>query len=166
MKMLTQERLKELLHYCPETGLFIWLCNTGAKNVEGTIAGSPNSHGHRQISIYHKRHFAHRLAFLFMNGELPSEFVDHINGNPDDNRWTNLRAASATQNQRNSKLRSDSSSGLKGTHWHEKAKKWNAKIRLNKKTISLGSYESPLEAHTAYCVAAHKYFGEFANFGQ
>lgn len=92
------------------------------------------------------------------------EQVDHINRNGIDNRRENLRLATAAENTHNQDKRK-SASGLKGAFLHTQTKRWVAKIKVNRKPISLGSYGTPLDAHRAFCIAALKYHGDFANFG-
>ena len=88
--------------------------------------------------------------------------VDHINGDGLDDRQSNLRVCTNKQNIRNSKIRSDNSSGYKGVV--KIRNKWRASITVDGKTIYLGLYDSPEEAHSSYCEAAERYFGEFARY--
>ena len=91
--------------------------------------------------------------------------TDHINGNKLDNRKKNLRICSRTENSRNSKIRSNNTSGFKGVHWHGALKKWRARIKVNGKCIHLGCFDDKKSAHNAYCKASEILFGEFANKG-
>lgn len=160
IKMLTQEELKEILYYDPETGIFTWLMSRG--NVKsGVIAGCIITQRYRQIMISCKRYPAHRLAFLFMTGEIPEE-VDHINGERADNRWINLRACIHRQNCGNQKQRKDNTSGFKGVHLYRPSNKWLASIGHKGKRIHLGLFVTAEAAAEAYNKAALKYFGEFA----
>lgn len=93
---------------------------------------------------------------------LPGEEVDHIDSDTFNNRRDNLRVATRAQNTRNTKLRSNNTSGYKGVSWHKYA--WMAQIMFEGKKIYLGLFKTPEEAHEAYCEAAKKYFGEFARF--
>jgi len=114
-KILTQNRLKELLEYNPETGLFIRKKTTASNAQVGNIAGFLNKHtGYKSIHIDGKEYYCHRLAFLYMNGFLPEKQVDHINRIKDDNRWINLRNATSTENLQNTSLRKSNKSGEKG----------------------------------------------------
>jgi hypothetical protein len=88
---------------------------------------------------------------------------DHINHNGLDNRRSNLRICTISQNQHNSKLRSDSTSGFKGVYWDRDLNKWRVRISINKKVIWLGSYTCLIEAAKVYDAAAIKYYKEFAN---
>ncbi len=164
-EMITQEYLKEILDYSPETGLFVWKkANHGVRI--GQHAGHTNERGYRIIGINYKVHRAHRLAFLWMTGKFPPQYVDHINMVKDDNRWINLRKATPGQNRANSGKNKNSTSEFKGAVWYKKAQKWYAQITVNSKSKHLGCFDTPEEAHKAYCKAADKYHGEFANDGE
>lgn len=126
--MITQDRLKELFNYNPNTGKFTRILQVNGQKA-GTIAGSINSDGYAQIRIDTGRYKAHRLAFLYMTGKLPDAEIDHINGIRDDNRWCNLRAVSKGENQRNAKLRCDSKTGIVGICWNANDKAFVATIQ-------------------------------------
>lgn len=104
----------------------------------------------------------HRLILARELGRelLPKEFVDHINGDGLDNRRINLRIATHQQNIRNQRLSKANTSGYKGVS--KRNKRWGSCISVDGKTIHLGRFDTPEEAHEAYCQAARKYFGEFA----
>lgn len=154
---LTAERLRELLDYDPETGLFRWRKRIGTRCANGWFAGCP-SLGYRLIRIEGSLHKAHRLAWLHVHGELP-EFMDHRNGDRQDNRLVNLRPATRRQNQQNQKTRADNTTGAKGVH--RKRSKFVATIQVNYRTIRLGVYPTVDEASAAYRQAAALHFGEF-----
>lgn len=119
------------------------------------VAKIPNSEGKR-VSIPMHRYI--------MNP--PKEIlVDHINIISYDNRRSNLRLATFSENIRNRLLSSSNSSGFKGVYWHTQSKRWRAQITVDGNRIYLGSFLTPEEAHEAYCAAALKYHKEFANFG-
>jgi len=124
----------------------------------------------RNADIYatssNSREYLHRTIMQRILGrELTAiERVDHIHGNTLDNRRSELRLCSHTQNIRNAKLSKRNTSGYKGVSWDKRTKSWASAIRVNKKTIHLGRYSTPQEAHEAYKQAAIKYFGEFARF--
>lgn len=162
MATLTQERLKELLSYDPDIGVFVWVkANTNRVKV-GDVAGHPDKqHGYRLIGIDGRIYHAARLAFLYMTGEMPDN-VDHRNRDRGDDRWENLRAATRSQNQMNRGVQSNSSSGLKGAHWHPQSKKWYARITAHGHTHNLGLHKTPELAHQAYCAAAARLHGAFA----
>ncbi len=109
---------------------------------------------------------AHRLAWLFVYGEDPGEkMIDHINGDPADNRICNLRLAKSVDNARNRRKLEGATSSYKGVSWYKRKRKWVAQIGIDGRSTHLGYFHDELAAHMAYCEAAQKYFGEFANFG-
>jgi len=122
---MTQEELKRLLHYEPETGIFKWIANAGARGRgrAGDVAGTKEQ-GYIRIRIAKKNHRAHRLAFLYMNGNFPKDAVDHIDGNRSNNKWTNLREATVFDNNRNMRLYRRNVTGLHGVHPHRQGG-WN-----------------------------------------
>lgn len=161
--MLTQTRLKELLYYDSETGVWTWRV-THHRIFTGDVAGSiTNSHGYRSITIDQQSHLAHRLVFLYMTGEWPREDVDHQNLNREDNRWCNLREATRSENHANRRVRKDNRCGLKGVCLHKQSGLWMMQIKMNvEKRTKL--FRTPEEAHAAYCAAAEKIHGEFARW--
>lgn len=157
--MLTQARLKELLEYDPETGIFIWkkMFNFMKKKESGSI----DKHGYLIITIDRKHYQASRLAFLWVTGTFPKQKAEHKDGKPLNNKWNNLRPATQRQNQQNKAVQSNNKLGLKGVV-NNYPGRWRARIKVNGKQIHLGVFKSPTEAHLAYIAAATKYFGEFA----
>ena len=155
---LTAERLRELLHYSPETGLFYW--RVSRKGIAaGTEAGTSHVGGYRLICIDRIGHYAHRLAWLYVHGEHPSKEIDHRNGNPSDNRIANLRQSSRAQGARNVARRRNRS-GFKGVY--RCGRKWKAQIDVNGRKVYLGVFSTPEEAAEAYDTAARLHHGEFA----
>jgi hypothetical protein len=161
--VVTYERLRELLHYDPETGFFTRKSGRGGR-AQGSVSGcKPNSDfGYVLIGVDGGLYLAHCLAFIFMTGVCPSEDIDHINGVKDDNRWINLRAATRSQNNANSRLRKDNTSGLKGVYFSQERRRWVAQIGVNGRQTHLGRFATREAAHAAYTAAAHRYFGDFA----
>ena len=139
IQILTQERLKQLLSYDQKTGLFKRFKRLGPKT---EISGHIDTNGYRQIMLDKKLYMAHRLAWLYVYGYFPSDQIDHINRQSDDNRIENLRKATPSQNQQNTKMRSDNKSGFKGISFIEKENKWRARITKQGKTICLGRYKN------------------------
>lgn len=157
--MITQNHLKSILNYDQETGIFTWKIKKG-KKVAGSIAGK-DCHGYISIGIDYHQYFAHRLAWLYVYGVMPSK-IDHVNGNKSDNRILNLRPANTSQNACNSKVRSDNSSGIKGVSWDKTYKKWYAKCCINQKQYNLGKYINKADAEKAVIEFRNKHHGEFS----
>lgn len=159
--MITQERLKEVLHYDPLTGLWTWAQQRG-RSPKGTLAGwLSDTTGYLFIRIDRRLVGAHRLAWLYMTGEWPHE-VDHKNGSRTDNKWSNLREVTRQQNQQNKCVQSNNKSGLKGASFHKQTGRWRAAIFVAGKQMHLGLFSTPEEAHIAYNIAAKKHFGVYA----
>lgn len=97
-----------------------------------------------------------------MTGEWPADEIDHINGDPFDNRWTNLRPATHMQNHSNRGKNRNNKSGFKGVSWHRGAQKWVAQIRSQNQVRYLGVFTDPHEAALVYRKAELEAFGEFA----
>ena len=161
--MLKQKRLKELLHYDPDTGTITWISSTGSVK-SGDVAGSINSRGYILIRINGKSYPAHRLAFLYMEGSLPIDGMDHINHDKVDNRWVNLREASQAENTRNASVRNDNKSGIAGVSWKSQYQKWRAQININRKQKHLGYFDN-LEFAGLVMAEAREKFGYHANHG-
>lgn len=153
--MITQETLKEHLFYNENTGLFSWLTQRGRVK-KGEIAGSKTSHGYVQIRLLNKIYLAHRLAWLYVYGELPTFLIDHQNRNKLDNKISNLRLATKSQNAQNAKTPVTNKSGHKGVSWCNKEKKWRSCIKINQKFISLGYFSEIEKASAAYQQASRE----------
>ena len=161
MSDLTAARLRELLTYCPEIGEFRW--NVNRKKVRaGDVAGCLHHRGYRIIRVDGRSYWAHRLAWLYVTGEKPPPQIDHKDGNPANNAWGNLRAATPSENRANARTNSNSASGLKGTTYFKRHNRWGAYVKKDGKKIWLGSYGTAEEAHAAYCRAAVEVHGDFA----
>lgn len=163
--MITAERLRELLDYNPGDGTCRWRTTLGSRALRGNIAGSPHPEGYLSIRIDRKRYLSHRLAWLFIYGEFPGCGLDHVNGQRNDNRISNLRKATLSQNQGNSRKQKNNKSGFKGVCSNSRGNKWRAEIMIDGEHLHLGDFSTPEEAHKAYCAAARKAFGEYARFG-
>lgn len=146
---LTQDTLKQLLYYCPETGLFTWLGRTSYRNYKGKVVCTKAKQGYILIGINSTRYNAHRLAFLYMLGKFPDNQVDHINGIRNDNSWINLREVTGQQNSANSKIRKDNTSGVKGISWYKRRDCWEASINLDGKKHRVGYFKELKDAEIA-----------------
>ncbi len=162
---VTYERLKRLLHYNPDSGLFTWLMRTSNRVRVGDIAGCiGKDDGYVRLSIDGVLYLGHRLAWFYMTQEWPPVDADHENRITSDNRWINLRPATRGQNSTNQRKRRV---GLKGCYQNPKSGSWIASIThksLPKGHEYLGSFYTEEEAHEAYCLAAVRLSGEFARF--
>ena len=163
MDGLTQARLKELLHYDPETGVFTWRVDRGSA-AAGSVAGGPNSkHLRWMIGINGLRRPRARLAWLYMTGQFPAPGleIDHINRDSFDDRWSNLRVATRSQNLVNRVLPRIRLLP-RGVFRQTKCETYQASISVNGKSQYLGTFPTPEEAHAAYVAAAKRIYGEFA----
>lgn len=157
--MVTIDRLKELLHYDPESGLFHWIkprqgCpkNKPAGNLDGVYI---------RIRIDGNNYRAHRLAWLYCYGTFPSNEIDHINGNKSDNSIKNLREATHQQNMFNKGKTASNKSGFKGAYYIPKLNKWRATCKVNGVKHHIGLFDSPEGAHLAYIEYASNIHGDF-----
>ena len=153
---VNQKEIKELLHYNPDTGLFSWRNNITHNIKAGDIAGGDN-HGYISITIKGKLYYAHRLAWLYVYGEVPPNQIDHINHDKSDNRIANIRPVSNSENQKNKPVRENSKSGVAGVNWDASRKKWAARITVNYKYICLGRHTKKEDAVLARKEAERKY---------
>lgn len=144
---LTQELLKECLHYDPDTGLFYRKKKTSNNMKVGQVAGHNHIEGYLELSLFGKKYLCHRLAWLYMTGTIPDSDIDHINGVRNDNRFQNLRVANRSQNMMNTGLRANNTSGFKGVSLDKKTGKWEAYTKVNYKKISFGLFKTALDAH-------------------
>lgn len=160
--MITAELLREMLDYDPSTGELTWKVKANKRFKIGDRALSLDGHGYLRVMIHGRHYQAHRLAWLHVHGRWPDQQIDHINGSRADNRLCNLREANQTQNNANTRLRCDNTSGFKGVSWDKTKRRWQALIRVNGRAKHLGRYDTPEAAHAAYASAAQKTFGEFA----
>lgn len=165
--MLTCEKLRDVLSYSPDTGDFTWTNPPRPSKVRaGDVAGTVMTDGYKSITIDRKMHKAHRLAWLYMTGEWPEKRMDHINRNRGDNRWTNLRPATYSQNTAN--RTNHNKYGLKGvsTNVRCKTKPYRAQIEVwesgKRRSISLGTFRTPQEAHERYMAALRERHPEYA----
>lgn len=148
---------RELFHYDQETGIIIWIVSKKGLKA-GSYAGYIDSAGYRIIRIKGRNYKAHRLAWLLAYHFFPSLDIDHINGDRSDNRIENLRQVTNSENQQNQRIaRKDNKTGMLGVCFHEHSKKFNARIKLNGKQISLGYFETAAEAHEKYLHAKRQF---------
>lgn len=161
LKMLTAGRLRELIHYNPETGKMIWREDRGRMRCKGREAGAPDNAGYLLVKVDYRLYKAHRLAWLYMTGEWPLHQIDHANGKTADNRWLNLRAATSQQNAFNTARKVRNRTGYKGVTFLPENGRFRANIWLNRRGVALGVFPTAEEAHAAYVAAAQRHHGEF-----
>jgi hypothetical protein len=162
--MLTQLELKEKLHYDQDTGIFTWLINRTKNTKAGDKAGYLMPDGYVRISFNGIKYKSHRLAWLYIYGLWPKDMIDHINGNPSDNRIKNLREATGYENQHNTKKPKTNKSGVKGISFHKASGKWQCSIRNNGIKIHLGYFDKFLDAEKVIIEARTKYHNNFAKY--
>ena len=146
--MLTQERLKELLHYDQETGVFTRKTKVG-KYLAGSVSGAKHNKGYIQITIDGSNLLAHRLAWLYVYGKFPIDQIDHINRIKTDNSIKNLRDVDSSTNLHNVGLRSHNTSGVTGVVWNARSNKWIAQIIHKNKRYYIGCFETVESASIA-----------------
>lgn len=150
---LTADRLRELVDYDKESGIFTWRLSRRRCRLGG-IAGYTREDGYVFVRIDKRLYRAHRLAWLWSYGEFPALEIDHINRNPADNRLVNLREVDSSQNKQNIAARRDNRSGYKGVFKHSQTGRWVAQIQADGKAKHLGCFATPEEASLAYQRAA------------
>jgi hypothetical protein len=158
MNLPTHDRVKELLSYDRDTGVFTWLVKRGCARA-GSIAGHRNKLGYIEIRIDGRLLLGHRLAFLMMTGSMPAE-VDHRDRNKSNNSWLNLRPATHGQNVVNKGPNKNNSLGAKGVR--KRGRKFSARIWTPNGDVALGSFKTLEEAAAVYDSAAKQLHGEFS----
>jgi hypothetical protein len=165
MTRRTREWLVRHVAYDPESGFFTRR-NCFFKSRDGAVVGTkPTTTGYVYVSVDGRSYPAHRLAWLHMTGQWPKGQIDHIDMNGGNNRWSNLRLATRSQNRANTRKRTDSSSPFKGVSWRPRQKKWMATCGVGGKRHYLGYHATAEEAQAAYMAAAIRLHGEFARAG-
>lgn len=166
---LTQEYLKECLDYNPDTGTFIWKqrplhhfkCiksqNRNNRIFSEVVAGNACERGYLRITINGKRYMAHHLAWMLAYGGFPANQIDHIDGDPSNNKISNLRDVKATENQRNKRVPINNTSGCIGVSWDKSRSKWMAKIKIDSGSKTIGRFKDKFEAICARKSAEIKY---------
>lgn len=161
--VITCEELKSRVHYDPDTGVFtwIWLPNKAQRVKIGDIAGYVNKLGYSQLMIDRKTYKSHRLAWLYVYGSFPILFLDHIDGNPTNNRISNLRECTNAENLKNVGITNQNTSGFKGVGWYKPLNKWRSQASIDDKLHHIGYFTTPEEASEAYQKFAKEHHGEF-----
>jgi len=166
-RALTAEFVRSILVYEPDTGLLRWKVHRPkSPRYPGDIAGcvtEPRGEvtvgiGSPPGNLYKATH----IIWLIVKGEWPEHQIDHEDTNASNNRWTNLRPATHTQNQYNRTKLKNNTSGFKGVSLHRPSGKWFAMIRVDGAQNFLGAFDTAEEAGEAYRQAALKWHKEFA----
>lgn len=146
-------RLRELLHYDSGTGIFVWRVSKGGVRA-GNLAGTKNRDGYLKIQVDGLSCLAHRLAWLYVYGRWPEGLIDHINGIKLDNRIANLREATSSENQQNTRQANiNNRFGFLGVSWNKRNNHWQARIKVNGAHKHVGCFDSAEEAYAAYLEA-------------
>jgi len=157
-QIITQAELKEQLHYNPDTGIFTWIKNSRRINA-GAIAGSLTIKGYINIVVNGRCFKAHRLAWLYIYGEIPKEQIDHVDMNKSKNNICNLRLAYRSINQQNMRnaRKDNNSSKYLGVSKRKNCDDYRADIRVNGKKLYLGIFKNQELAHEAYLNAKRQF---------
>ena len=180
VQRVTPEMLRRLLDYDPGTGRLFWVARsaelfraTAGRSAEHACANwnaryagteaftSVDRDGYRHGSVFNRNIFAHRVVWAIVNDSFPTAEIDHIDGDPGNNRLANLRAASRSENVCNQRIRSDNTSGHKGVSWKKDRQVWEAHIGVNGKRKRLGGFSTKELAAAAYAEASAKNHGAF-----
>lgn len=141
--MLTVERVRELLNYDPETGLFTWKHSRGTAR-KGNLAGyartTQQGKTYWVIRMDRVSHLAHRLAWVWMYGTVPEDQIDHVDGNGTNNAIANLRTVSLSENMKNKRKQANNTSGVTGVSWEKNSSKWEVRIMIGGKSVYFGRY--------------------------
>lgn len=159
---LTASEVKRLLWYDLEAGIFTWRekPHKDFRKKVGDVAGGSHRTGYWSIQINRRHYLAHRLAWLYVHGEWPSEFIDHIDGDKSNNRISNLRVATNSQNKGNGRIYASNTTGLRGVT--KQGNKWKAQIVHNRKNVYLGCFPSKEEAYDAFRKAEKELRADFS----
>ena len=146
------KRAKQLFDYNPETGSLTWKVQRRGRALKGSEAGTLHPKGYVRVSVDNVDYLAHRIIWALTNGETPENAViDHVNGNPSDNRLNNLRLTTPQGNVHNQvDAHKGNVSNLIGASFHKPTGKWISRIKVNGKDKYIGLFDSAKEAHDAY----------------
>lgn len=155
---LTAQRLREFLHYEPETGQFTRLKAWRGRGVIGDPVGIKHNRGYLTIKLVGGRYLAHRLAWFYMTGTWPAHGIDHRNRVKSDNRFANLRDVPQTLNMQNR-------APAAGVTWCARERRWRAQISANRVHYNLGAFVSREEARRCYESARERLHGAAGETG-
>lgn len=154
--------LRQIVAYDEEAGQLVWR-RTHGKRISGAAVGTTCSkRGYLRVCIGGAKYALHRLVWLYVHGEWPTDFIDHIDGNTKNNRLGNLREATCAENLWNTRKSKANTSGFKGVCWNSRSKSWRAYVSVNGKQHTIGYFKSKEDAFAARVHAANRMHGEFA----
>ena len=159
---ISVDEARRRLSYCRATGEFTWLVTMSCRAPAGSRAGTLMRNGYRAVAFNGVQFYEHRVAVWLETGVWPETPIDHKNGCKADNRWSNLRPCTPSQNAANAKRQSNNKSGVRGVHWDRRSGKWKAVITKNKREHWIGLFGDLAEAKEAYVARSAALFGEFA----
>lgn len=160
---MTKETVTELLRY--DDGMVFWKVKPAKQIAAGVRAGTRMAKGYRIIKTPHGYFLEHRLVWIYFNGSIPEGMnIDHIDGDPSNNRIENLRIATFTQNMWNVKLNKSNKCGFKGVSYSKDKKKWIAQISANGTKKHLGYFDTPEQASEEYKRQSEKLHGDFSSY--
>lgn len=156
--MIDIEFIKQHLNYNSDNGVFTWIKGVSkySRVIIGSEAGYSDAYGYIVIGFMQKDYKAHRLAYLFVTGEMPDGFIDHKNGDKKDNRFENLRVATQFENMQNAKIKKSNTTGFMGVCFNKREKKYVSHIRVKGKKKYLGCFDNPEDAFSAYLIEKNK----------
>lgn len=157
----TAERTILALLRIEDDGVAYWRVRVNPRAAAGARAGCANGKGYAYVRYCGRSFLLHRLVFLDRHGYLP-EMVDHIDGDPANNRAENLRAATPAQNLQNAKRRVDNASGVKNVSWHKSRQKWQVQLRVGGRQTHIGLFDTLAEASAVAEQARQDTYGDFA----
>lgn len=160
--MISHKEVLANFRYDSRAGILYW--RRSGKGRKPSLLAGYSCRGYLTVRFEKRSYMGHRLMWFMKTEQWPEYDIDHKDGDPSNNRWSNLRKATRTQNSHNSRLRSNNTSGFKGVFWHRECKGWASTIMVKRKRKWLGAHKTPYLAHLAYRKAARKYFGEYARF--
>lgn len=169
-QMPSREYLLSVFDYEPETGKLRWKFREGMRkdwNAQraGKEAGSKKTEGYLQVGLDGRVLYFHRIVWAIVYGDFPaSTVIDHIDGDKSNNRISNLRIASNSENNANAKRASDNKSGIKGVSWVKRCQKWHVAVVFEKKNHFVGEFAHLEDAAAAVRIARDKIHGDFARF--
>ncbi len=163
--MLTQEQAKQLFSYDPEEGILRWRKRPSGRNtslIAGYLKENPSKPSYWVVMVNYKNYKVHQIIWVYMTGKWPDKLVDHRDLDGTNNRWSNLRLGTNSQNMMNGSIRKDNTTGAKGVSWDRRKERFRARINVGGKEIWLGYFDTVDAAKVAREVAAKQHHGEFA----